>query len=820
MIRTIMKTPTITKPSKETQYIRWFEKLTNADAAIAGGKNASLGELVSALRPKGIDVPDGFAVTADAYRTFLTYNGLDAPIAKFLDDQASGRISLAAASRGIRALFKDTRFPPVIAQQIKVAYTALSNQYCEEATDVAVRSSATAEDLPDASFAGQQESFLNVSGESDLLGAIINSFSSLFTERAISYREQKGFAHTAVALSVGVQKMIRSGKGCSGVMFTIDTETGFPGMIVINATYGLGETIVQGAVSPDEFRIFKPCLKQPEFTPIIQRKLGSKEIKMVYSAAGSDRVSTIQTPEEDRSRYCITEAQVILLARWAVEIEQHYGRAMDIEWALDGETQGIFIVQARPETVQSQKDAMSIRSYRIQGAPPAALVEGLAIGSRIASGSAVVLKSLADSGDFQEGQILVSEQTNPDWVPLMRKAAAIITDHGGRTSHAAIVSRELDVPAVISTGDATWKLATGDPVTVDCSLGQEGKVYPGLIAFDETEISLSDIPKTRTKIMLNIASPEAAMHWWRLHSDGIGLARMEFIINTTIKVHPMALARFDELTDPSVKEEISRLTKNHANHTDYFIETFASGIATIAAPHYPNPVVVRMSDFKTNEYAHLLGGAQFEQQEENPMIGFRGASRYCSEAYRPGFELECAAIRKAREEMGLINIIVMIPFCRTVEEADSVLGVMAENGLIRGARDLKIYVMAEIPSNIILAAEFSKRFDGFSIGSNDLTQLVLGCDRDSDRLSHLFDERNPAVKSMIAQLIKTAHAHNTPVGICGQAPSDYPDFVEFLIEQGIDSISLTPDSALRVRQNVSDAESRISPAAKTGSDQT
>lgn len=801
-----MKTSNIVEAEKETQFIRWFDDLTNADVAIAGGKNASLGELVRTLRPKGIDVPNGFAVTAEAYRSFLDYNELDAPIAKLLDDHASARISLSESSRTIRALFRHASFPVILEQQIRVAYAALSSQYGTESADVAVRSSATAEDLPDASFAGQQESFLNVSGKSNLLEAVIHCFSSLFTERAISYREQKGFAHKTVALSVGVQKMVRSDKGCSGVMFTIDTETGFPDMIVINAAYGLGETIVQGAVSPDEFRIFKPCLKQPEFTPIIQRKVGSKEIRMIYAAEGGKRVTTIQTPEEDRSRYCITDSQVLQLARWAVEIEKHYGRAMDIEWALDGETQRISIVQARPETVQSQRDATTIRSYHIQGKTPAALAKGLAIGNRIASGSAVVLKSLADAGNFHEGQILVAEQTDPDWVPLMRKAAAIITDHGGRTSHAAIVSRELDVPAVIGTGDATRKLFTGSPVTVDCTSGQEGMIYPGLLPFEQAETSLTDIPTTRTKIMLNIASPETAMHWWRLPSDGIGLARMEFIINTSIKVHPMALAHFDELTDLSLKEKISQLTKNHATPAAFFIETLASGIATIATPHYPNPVIVRMSDFKTNEYAHLLGGAQFEPVEENPMIGFRGASRYYSDAYRPGFDLECAAIRKAREEMGLTNIVVMIPFCRTLEEADNVLAVMAENGLARGRNGLSIYVMAEIPSNIILAADFAGRFDGFSIGSNDLTQLVLGCDRDSDLLAHLFDERNPAVKSMIAQLIKTAHAHNTPVGICGQAPSDYPDFVEFLVEQGIDSISLMPDSSLRARKNVADAE--------------
>lgn len=803
-----MTTHTTSRPPYETRFIRWFEDLRKSDVAIAGGKNASLGELVSTLRPKGIGVPDGFAVTAGAYREFLAFNGLDAPIAAFLKDHADNRISLAEASQSIRALFKDTRFPADLGEMIRSSYAELSRRYGVDSADVAVRSSATAEDLPDASFAGQQESYLNVSGESDLLVTMISCFSSLFTERAISYREQKGFAHTAVALSVGVQKMIRSDKGCSGVTFTIDTETGFPGVIVINAAYGLGETIVQGAVTPDEFRVFKPCLGQPEFTPIIQRKLGSKEIRMIYGENGGDRVRTVRTSEAERSRFCISNAQVLQLSRWAVEIENHYGRPMDIEWALDGDTQDLFIVQARPETVQSQKDVTTIRSYRLREKDPEVLVQGLAIGSRIAGGSVVVLKSLADAGGFREGDILVAGQTDPDWVPLMRKAAAIITDHGGRTSHAAIVSRELDVPAVIGTGDATAKLATGSPVTVDCSQGQVGKVHPGLIAFDETETSISDFQNTRTRIMLNIASPEAAMHWWRLPSDGIGLARMEFIINTSIKVHPMALARFDQLNDPSVREQIRLLCKIHATPAEYFIETLASGIATIAAPHYPNPVVVRMSDFKTNEYAHLLGGQQFEQQEDNPMIGFRGASRYCSDAYRPGFELECAAIRKAREEMGLTNIIVMIPFCRTLEEADSVLKVMEENGLKRGEKKLRIYVMAEIPSNIILAKEFSERFDGFSIGSNDLTQLILGCDRDSDRLSHLFDERNPAVKSMISQLIKTAHENDTPVGICGQAPSDYPDFVEFLIGEGIDSVSLTPDSALRARKNVAQAESK------------
>ena len=792
----------------KTTSLIWFDDLTVADIPIAGGKNASLGELVRALSPKGIGVPGGFAITAQAYRDFLQFNKIDEPIALLLAQHSENQLSLAETSKQIRALFNTTTFPESIEEEIRTAYEQLSKRYHTQDTDVAIRSSATAEDLPDASFAGQQESFLNVTGAKDLIATTITCFSSLFTERAISYREQKGFAHTAIALSVGVQKMIRSDKGCSGVMFTIDTETGFPEIVLINAAYGLGETIVQGSVTPDEFRVFKPRLNQKEFYPIIQHKLGSKEIKMVYSEENHDRVNTIPTSTHEQSQYCINDDQVLQLARWAVEIEKHYGHPMDIEWALDGNTKELFIVQARPETVQTQKDTSVIRSYKLNEKAPASLVEGLAIGTGIASGSVAVLNSLADADDFQEGQILVASQTDPDWVPLMRKASAIITDHGGRTSHAAIVSRELDVPAIIGTGNATAKISTGDDVTVNCSCGQKGEVYSGLLPFQESEISLTNLPKTKTKVMLNIASPEAAMHWWRLPSDGIGLARMEFIINNAIKVHPMALACFEKITGQAIRDEITELTKGFETPADYFIETLASGIATIAAPHYPNPVVVRLSDFKTNEYAHLLGGAQFEPEEENPMLGFRGASRYYSDAYRPGFELECAAIKKARNGMGLTNIIVMIPFCRTLEEAYQVIEVMAANGLKRGKDDLKIYIMAEIPSNIILAHQFAQRFDGFSIGSNDLTQLALGCDRDSDLLSHLFDERNPAVKALISQLIKTAHENNTPVGICGQAPSDYPDFVEFLVNEGIDSISLTPDSMLRAKKNVADAEAQ------------
>lgn len=798
-----------TSTAANAPFVRWFDSLTIADIPIAGGKNASLGELASALRPHGIRVPDGFALTAEAYRTFLEHNNLEKPIARLLKQATGDLASLAATSMAIRDLFAEGSLPQDLADELLAAYEELSERYDSPHTDVAVRSSATAEDLPDASFAGQQETFLNVSTPEDLLKTVVKCFSSLFTERAISYRQQKGFDHAAVAISVGIQKMVRSDKGSSGVMFTIDTETGFPGTVTINAAYGLGETVVQGTVTPDEFRVFKARIFEPGPKHIIQRTLGTKAHRMIYDDDGSGRVTTVPTTPEEQANYCLCDCQISQLARWAVEIERHYGRPMDIEWALDGDTRELFIVQARPETVQSQQNALSIKSSHLLDPPCTPVVTGLAIGNRIATGSVMVLENLAGAGGFRPGQILVANQTDPDWVPLMRQAAAIITNHGGRTSHAAIVSRELDIPAIIGCGNATEKLTTGDEITVNCAIGQRGEVYDQVLNFEDREIALDKAPKTRTKLMLNIANPETSVQWWRLPSDGIGLARMEFIISNIIKIHPMALARFDHLENPELKQEIRAMIGPSTKPEDYFIDTLASGLATIAAPHYPNPVIVRMSDFKTNEYAHLLGGENFEPEEANPMLGFRGASRYYSDAYRPGFELECAAIEKARIEMGLDNIVVMIPFCRTVEEADKVIEVMAGKGLIRGQQALKLYVMAEIPSNIILAEEFSKRFDGFSIGSNDLTQLTLGCDRDSDLLAHLFDERNPAVKSLISQLIKVAHENNTNVGICGQAPSDYPDFVEFLVQAGIDSISVTPDSALQTRQNIADAEAAL-----------
>ena len=792
-------------PSKDS-LILWFDEVTNRDVPLVGGKNASLGEMTQGLTAEGIRVPPGFALTAHAYRSYVQHNDLGELISEQYRLLAEKRLQLSDVTRIVRHRFVQGSFPDDMKLQVSEAYRELGRRHGGGDCDVAVRSSATAEDLPDASFAGQQESFLHVSGIDELLHTCKLCFASLFTERAISYREQKGFDHLAVALSVGVQMMVRSDMASAGVMFTLDTETGFRDMIVINAAYGLGETVVQGIVTPDEYRVFKPALERPETTPIVEKLLGEKEVHMVYGEKWSSRVKTVNTPLQDRRRFALRDVEILQLARWAKTIEDHYGRPMDIEWALDGESGELFIVQARPETVQSRSENQAFKTARLIEENPKLLLEGLAIGSTIASGKVAIVESLAEARDFQQGEILVARQTDPDWVPLMKKAAGIITDHGGRTSHAAIVSRELGVPAVIGTGHATRELFKGQEVTLSCAEGEQGRVYRGLLEFEESEIDLSEIPSTKTKVMLNIASPDAAFRWWRLPADGIGLARMEFIINSMIKIHPMALVKLDEIEDSSLQRKLRLLTQHYQNPIDYFVDKLSMGIAHIAASRYPDPVIVRTSDFKSNEYAQLLGGELFEPHEANPMIGFRGASRYYSPDYREGFELECRALKKAREEIGMKNIIVMIPFCRTLEEADRVLEVMAENGLARGADGLEVYVMAEIPSNIILAREFAQRFDGFSIGSNDLTQLVLGVDRDSEQLADLFDERNPAVKAMISQLIEVAHDEDCKVGICGQGPSDHPDFAEFLVEAGIDSISLTPDSVIRTKQRIAAIE--------------
>jgi pyruvate,water dikinase len=795
---------------KAHTYIKWLDKTNMEDVGQVGGKNAALGSMIQELKSEGVQVPDGFATTAEAYWQVIMSNGLDQTFTQLLDDLSQGKKSLSEVGRTIRNKILEFTWPEEIAAAIKEAYSQLGSRYNTEAVDVAVRSSATAEDLPEASFAGQQETFLNVSGENQLLEAVRKCFASLFTDRAISYRQERGFDHLQVALSAGVQKMVRSDRAGSGVMFSIDTETGFPHTVIINAAWGLGENVVQGTVTPDEYRVFKPLLKDNRYRPIVEKNVGAKERKLVYAHGGTKSTKNVLTAVEEKQSTVLSDDEILQLARWAQVIEDHYGRPMDMEWAKDGDSGEIFIVQARPETVQSRRGAASLQHYVLkqQGEP---IVTGLSIGDAIASGKVCRIKSAADIENFQSGSILVTEMTDPDWVPIMKKAVGIVTDHGGRTCHAAIVSRELGIPAIVGTGSGTQLLNDGDEVTMSCAEGEEGVVYRGILEYEVTEVSLDDIPSTSTRIMMNIASPTAAYRWWRLPCHGIGLARMEFIINNVIKIHPMALLRFDEVQDRKARANIEMLTYRYTDKGEYFVSNLAMGIAKIAASQYPYPVIVRMSDFKTNEYANLIGGQAFEPHESNPMIGFRGASRYYSPEYRDGFALECRAIKRVREEIGLSNVVVMIPFCRTLGEADKVLEVMAENGLSRGENGLEVYVMCEIPSNIILAEEFARRFDGFSIGSNDLTQLTLGVDRDSGQLKHLFSEQDEAVKRSISTLLRTlkSKAPQCKVGICGQGPSDYPEFAAFLVQEGIDSISLNPDSVLQVMQRVAEQEKEL-----------
>ncbi|MFN3524366.1 MAG: phosphoenolpyruvate synthase [Phenylobacterium sp.] len=783
----------------------WFEEVARRDVGRVGGKNASLGEMTQALTGKGVRVPGGFATTADAYWAFLDANGLREPLAAALADLESGKASLAQTGEALRRMILRADWPPATAEAVRGAYRELCRRADRELVDVAVRSSATAEDLPDASFAGQQETFLNVRGEKALLAACRRCFASLFTDRAIAYRRARGFDHMKVALSVGVQRMVRSDIGGSGVMFSIDTETGFDKVVLINAAWGLGETVVQGQVDPDEYAVFKPFLADARLTPIIEKRRGGKARKMIY-AEGEATTRTTPTSRAEQEALVLSDGEILQLARWACVIEDHYGCPMDMEWAKDGSSGELFIVQARPETVQSRRGAGMLRTYDVK-AKGARLAAGLAIGEAAVSGEVCLIESAKDIERFVDGAVLVTGSTDPDWVPIMKRAAAIVTDHGGRTSHAAIVSRELGLPAVVGTGEATRVLHEGQVVTVSCAEGDEGFVYEGRAQIEARELDLAAAPSTRTKVMLNMANPAAAARWWRIPADGVGLARMEFVIGSHIKVHPMALVRYATLKDEAARAEIAELTKGYeADRTAFFVERLAAGLAQIAATAHPNPVIVRMSDFKTNEYAGLLGGAEFEPQEENPMLGFRGASRYYSERYREGFALECAAIRRLREEIGFSNVVVMIPFCRSPAEADRVLAEMAKNGLRRGEAGLQVYVMCEIPSNVILARAFAARFDGFSIGSNDLTQLTLGVDRDSGDLAELFDEEDGAVKWMIARVIAEAHAAGAKVGLCGQAPSDRPRFAEFLVDCGIDSISVSPDSFLAVKASVAARE--------------
>jgi pyruvate, water dikinase len=788
-------------------HVIWLEQLGRDDVARVGGKNASLGEMVRNLDQKGVRVPPGFATTADAYWRYVEANDLRETIADSLAALAAGHASLAEVGTTLRRAFLRGTWPPDIAEAIRAAYRELGRRAGKADVDVAVRSSATAEDLPDASFAGQQETYLNIRGETALLDACRRCFASLFTDRAISYRNAKGFDHLKVALSVGVQRMVRSDLNGAGVMFSIDTETGFDKVVLINAAWGLGENVVQGAVDPDEFQVFKPLLSQPALIPIIEKKLGEKAQKMIYTKDGDRPTRNVPTSKAERAAFVLDDQDILTLARWACVIEDHYGRPMDMEWAKDGETGEIFIVQARPETVQSAKQASAFKSYRIKS-KGRQLLAGLSIGDAVVTGRVCLIESPRDIGRFVDGAILVTQTTDPDWVPIMKRAAAIVTDHGGRTSHAAIVSRELGLPAIVGTGNATHVLHDEQEVTVSCAEGDEGFVYEGHAEYETEELDLQNVPATRTQVMLNIANPAAAFRWWRIPADGVGLARMEFVVSNHIKVHPMALVHYDKLQDEEAKRTIADLTRGYADKTEYFVDRLARGLARIAAAYYPKPVIVRMSDFKTNEYADLIGGAAFEPKEENPMLGFRGASRYYSPRYQAGFALECQAIRRLRQDMGLKNVVVMIPFCRSTKEADRVLAVMADSGLKRGENGLEVYVMCEIPSNVILARSFAERFDGFSIGSNDLTQLTLGVDRDSAELAGLFDEQDEAVKWMIESVIAEARNANAKVGLCGQAPSDHPEFAEFLVTCGIDSMSVSPDSFIAVKQHVAQAEAR------------
>lgn len=790
----------------------WFEEVRRQDVPRVGGKNASLGEMVANLEPKGVKVPPGFATTAEAYWQFIEENALRARITSALAELARGRASLAETGQTIRSAVLRGEWPTALADAIASAYGALCRRTGKPDADVAVRSSATAEDLPDASFAGQQETYLNIRGERALLDACRRCYASLFTDRAISYRQAKGFDHMKVALSVGVQSMVRSDIGGAGVMFSIDTETGFDKVVLINAAWGLGENVVQGTVDPDEYQVFKPLLSELALSPIIEKRRGEKARKLIYTDAGERSTTNVPTSKAERAAFVLTDPEILALGRWACVIEQHYGCPMDMEWAKDGESGELFIVQARPETVQARRAATALKTYHIKS-KGRKIAAGLSIGDAVVTGKVCVIESARDIGQFVDGAVLVTSTTDPDWVPIMKRAAAIVTDHGGRTSHAAIVSRELGLPAIVGTGNATEVLHDEQQVTVSCAEGDEGFVYEGTADFEAEDISLGDIAKTRTKVMLNLANPAAAFRWWRLPADGVGLARMEFVINNHIKIHPMALVHYGTLKDETAKRSIAELTVGYGDKAEYFVDKLSRALARIAAAYHPAPVIVRMSDFKTNEYANLIGGSEFEPKEENPMLGFRGASRYYAPRYRDGFALECRAIRRLREKIGFKNVIVMIPFCRSVKEADRVLEVMAANGLERGNHGLEVYVMCEVPSNVILARAFATRFDGFSIGSNDLTQLTLGVDRDSGELAELFDEQDEAVKWMIRSVITEAHKAGAKIGLCGQAPSDYPAFSEFLVSCGIDSISVSPDSFVAVKRHVAGAETSI--AGKT-----
>jgi len=790
----------------KNKFVHFFKELSIKDVPLVGGKNASLGEMYGHLTKKGLRIPNGFATTADAYRYFLDSTGLKKKIEDILQGLDTKDVrGLMRRGAAIRKLIITTEMPKDFQAAILKAYRELSAQYKTKNLDVAVRSSATAEDLPDASFAGQQETFLNITGEKDLLIAVRKCIASLFTNRAISYRVDKNFDHFAIALSVGVQKMIRSDLGSSGVMFTIDTESGFRNTVLINSIFGLGENIVLGRVTPDEFYVFKPT------KAIISRSLSKKNMKMIYNLHGSKPIKNVPIPASEQGKPSLTDRQVLQLARWGVIIEEHYKRPMDIEFAVDGRTNEIYIIQARPETVQSRKDANVLEKYHLLKKGKV-ITAGQSVGSRIGAGIANRMMDVKDIHKFKPGQVLVTDMTDPDWEPIMKIAAAIVTDKGGRTCHAAIVSRELGIPCVVGTENVSSLVKSGRAITVDCASGEEGFVYEGKLPFRIEQTDIKNLKKPKTKIMMNLGEPDLAFTHSFIPSEGVGLARLEFIINNYIKIHPLALLNFSKLKDPVVKKEISLLTEGYKNKAQYFVDRLAQGVAMISAAYYPKDVIVRLSDFKTNEYANLIGGREYEPVESNPMIGWRGASRYYTPSFIPAFALECQAIKKVRDEMGLTNLKVMVPFCRTVEEGKKVQEIMAQYGLKRGQNGLEIYVMAEIPANIILAEKFCQIFDGFSIGSNDLTQLTLGIDRDATGtldVAGVSNEKNEAVKILISQLIKVAKKNHRKVGICGQGPSDFPDFAEFLVEEGIDSISLNPDTIVATTMAIAKKEKDI-----------
>jgi pyruvate,water dikinase len=832
----------------EKKYIMWFEDIGIKDVGLVGGKNASLGEMIRNLSSKGVNVPGGFAITAGAYRYFLDYAQITDKIKEILSDLDTHDIqNLQERGRRVRDLIVSSELPPDLAESILKYYDELCKRYGQDEIDVAVRSSATAEDLPDASFAGQQETFLNIK-RNELLDACKRCFASLFTDRAISYRVDKGFDHFNVYLSIGVQKMVRSDAACSGVMFSIDTESGFKDVVFITASYGLGESVVQGLVNPDDYYVFKPTLREGK-RPIIGRRLGTKETKIVYLAEDEivrepgkvpRTVKTVEVAETDRNKFVLTDDEVLTLARWGDLIEAHYTweakerakregmalpedylKPMDIEWAKDGDgvtvgTGELFIVQARPETVHSLKDVTKLQTYVLLE-DGKCIIEGQAVGDMIGQGKANVITSVKDIGRFNKGEVLVTDMTDPDWEPIMKIASAIVTNRGGRTCHAAIISRELGIPCVIGTEQGTTVIKSGQNVTVSCAEGETGRIYDGLLKFEVRDMDLKELPRTKTKIMMNAGIPEKAFIQGQIPNDGVGLAREEFIINSYIGIHPNALIYYDELKKRAehdekirkVVEEIDKRTAAYPDKVQYFIDNLAQGIGRIGAGFYPNDVIVRFSDFKTNEYANLIGGYLYEPEEDNPMLGWRGASRYYDKRFKEAFGLECKAILKVRNEMGLTNVKVMIPFCRTPAEGRKVIETMKEFGLVQGENGLEVYVMAEIPSNVVVAEQFAEIFDGFSIGSNDLTQLTLGLDRDSEYVAKLFDENEDAVKNLVAHVIKVAREKGRKIGICGQAPSDFPEFAEFLVKCGIDSISLNPDTVLKTRLTIARKEKEL-----------